>query len=86
MIGAAVGRRVWTPHLPKPLLQLAARGDRLLRGDAAKLTADRVGYMTHPDWVCRMTQAVPANVWRPRISGPDGLANTVQWYRDAGWL
>lgn len=86
MIGAAVGRRVWTPHLPGPLLRLAARGDRVLRGDAAKLTADRVGYMTHPDWVCRLTHAVPPEVWRPRISGGEGLASTAQWYRDAGWL
>tara|TARA_R110002072_G_scaffold65824_14_gene162527 strand:- start:8649 stop:9557 length:909 start_codon:yes stop_codon:yes gene_type:complete len=86
MIGAAVGRRVWTPHLPGPLLKLAARGDRLLRGDGAKLTADRVGYMTHPDWVARMTQSVPPEVWRPRIAGAEGLASTAQWYRDAGWL
>lgn len=86
MIGAAVGRRVWTPHLPRPLLALAARGDRLLRGDGAKLTADRVGYMTHPDWVSRLTHAVPPEVWRPRIPGAEGLASTAQWYRDAGWL
>ncbi|MBU2340648.1 MAG: NAD(P)H-binding protein [Alphaproteobacteria bacterium] len=86
MIGAAVGRRVWTPHLPKPLLKIAARGDRLLRGDAAKLTADRVGYMTHPDWVSRLTHAVPPELWRPRIAGAEGLASTAQWYRDAGWL
>ena len=86
LIGAAVGKRVLVPNLPATLLRLAARGDRLLRGNKAKLTPDRVGYMIHPDWVCSPTHAVPREVWQPRIAGPDGLTATARWYREAGWL
>ncbi len=85
-IGAAVGRRVAAPHLPKWLLQFAARADRLAHGDAAKLTADRVGYMCHPNWVARSTYAVPEVTWKPAIESREGLRQTAHWYRSEGWL
>ncbi|BDI60490.1 NAD-dependent epimerase/dehydratase family protein [Qipengyuania nanhaisediminis] len=86
-IGRAVGRNsVFAPHLPRGVLDIAARADRLLRGDKAKLTADRVGYMAHPNWVARFDRAVPAAIWQPTISGEDGLRRTAQWYLELGWL
>lgn len=85
-IGAATGRDVWVPHLPKGILMLAARLDKLLRGDGAKLTADRVGYMAHPDWVCAPEKAVPAELWRASVPTIEGLADTARWYREKGWL
>lgn len=86
-IGLAVGRRsVFAPHLPRAVLSAAAAADRLLRGDRAKLTADRVGYMCHPNWVSRFDRAVPPGIWQPQISGPEGLKATAEWYRRAGWL
>ena len=86
LIGRAMGKRVFTPHLPAPLLRLAAKADRALRGDEAKLTPDRAGYMAHPDWVCDPARAVPVEIWKPRITGPDGLRQTADWYRAQGWL
>jgi nucleoside-diphosphate-sugar epimerase len=86
-IGRAVGRRmVFAPHLPRGVLDMAARADRLLRGDKAKLTPDRVGYMAHPNWVARFDRRVPAEIWQPRIGGEEGLAATAGWYRLVGWL
>lgn len=85
-IGAAVGRRVWVPHLPGSLLLAAARLDRLLRGKAAKLTPDRVGYMTHPDWVSSPAKAPPGEIWQAEVPTTEGLAETARWYRAAGWL
>ena len=86
LIGRAVGKRVVAPHLPAPLLHLAAKADRALRGDRAKLTPDRAGYMAHPDWVCDPARAVLVEVWKPTISGPEGLRQTADWYRAQGWL
>ncbi|WP_345719881.1 NAD(P)-dependent oxidoreductase [Qipengyuania sphaerica] len=86
LIGKAVGRKVIAPHLPATVLMIAARGDRLIRRDKAKLTPDRVGYMVHPDWVCRPERAVPAEIWQPRISGEQGFAATARWYEREGWL
>lgn len=86
-IGHAVGRkRVFAPHLPKPLLLLGARIDGALRGEKARLTPDRVGYMAHPNWVARSDRAVSAHVWEPQIAGAEGLALTAAWYREQGWL
>lgn len=86
-IGRAVGReRVLAPHLPRPVMHIAARVDGLLRGSKARLTADRVRYMAHPNWVARSDRAVPPALWQPRIAGDDGLAATARWYRESGWL
>jgi uncharacterized protein YbjT (DUF2867 family) len=86
MIGAAVGRRVRVPQLSPRLLAGASRLDRLVRRDKAKLTADRARYMSHPDWVSRPEQGVPAEFWQPWIATPDGLRDTAAWYRAHGWL
>jgi len=85
-IGSAVGRRVWVPKLSRATLEQVARFDRMLRGDKAKLTLDRVGYLTHPDWVVSAKARVPATTWRPRIETRAGLAATAQWYREQRWL
>ena len=85
-IGEAVGRRVWAPSLSKFALSAAARLDGRLRGAKARLTLDRVGYMTHPDWVSRADKAPPAKLWRPEIPTAEGLAATARWYREHGWL
>lgn len=85
-IGRAVGRRVWAPHIPKRLMRAAAWFDRRLRGSGAKLTPDRIGYMTHPDWVSRAENAPPPDLWRAEVPTADGLATTARWYRAQGWL
>ncbi|MBD3729543.1 MAG: NAD(P)H-binding protein [Sphingomonadales bacterium] len=86
VIGWAVGKRPWAPHLSRGLLERAARVDRFLRRDKAKLTADRVGYMVHPDWVCSPRAHIPPAIWAPRIPTREGMKATAQWYREAGWL
>jgi nucleoside-diphosphate-sugar epimerase len=86
-IGRAMGRRaVFAPHLPRAVLEVAAAADRIARGDRAKLTADRVGYMAHPNWVCRFDRKPPPGLWQPRISGEEGLKATAEWYRREGWV
>lgn len=86
-IGRAVGRRrLWTLALPAPLMRAAARLDRRWRGEAAKLTADRVGYLLHPDWTADPALRPPADLWSPSLVTEDGLAATVRWYREQGLL
>ena len=85
-IGAAVGRRVLALPLPAALLRAASRADRLLRREGAKLTADRVAYMVHPDWTADPAKAPPAALWRPRIALREGMADAARWYRAQGLL
>jgi uncharacterized protein YbjT (DUF2867 family) len=85
-VGWAIGRRPWVVHLSQGSLDRAARLDRWVRGNKARLTADRVGYMSHPDWVVSHGQRPPAGLWRPQIPTREGLKATAKWYRDNGWL
>ena len=85
-IGWSMGRRPTVLGLSKAWLERAARIDRRLRGARAKLTLDRVGYMSHPDWVADIAARVPADVWMPRIETRGGLKATAAWYRKVGWL
>jgi uncharacterized protein YbjT (DUF2867 family) len=85
-IGRAVGRRVRAIHVPKAALRLAARADMRARGDRAKLTLDRVGYLCHPDWTADPAKRPPPALWRPRIALDEGLAATAAWYRANGLL
>lgn len=85
-IGWAVGTRPWVPHLSRRTLSGLARLDRAMRGPRAKLTPDRVGYMSHPDWVADPARRVPVSLWQPRIPTREGLKETARWYREQRWL
>lgn len=85
-IGWAVGRRPRVLPLSKRTMQWAAKADGVIRGSRAKLTLDRVGYLTHPDWVVSHGGSIPAELWRPKIETREGLRATAQWYREQGWL
>lgn len=86
-MGVAAGRRTVTPiALPKAILTLAAKLDGAFRGKEAKLTLDRVGYLSHPDWVADPAKRPDPTVWRPKVDTPTGFAETVAWYRANGLL
>ena len=85
-LGRIYGRRALTLAMPKPALRVASAVDRLLRRKKAKLTADRVGYFCHPDWVCTAERRPPARLWSPEVRTPTGLKQTADWYREQGWL
>ncbi|MBP6364050.1 MAG: NAD(P)-dependent oxidoreductase [Novosphingobium sp.] len=85
-IGWAMGRRPWVVHLSRASLERAARVDRRVRGPKARLTADRVGYLSHPDWVVSNDARPPRGLWQPLVPTREGLKATAQWYRDNRWL
>jgi len=85
-IGQAVGKRARPLPLPRRVLEWAAKGDRLVRKDKAKLTPDRVGYMCHPDWTVSPGAQPPVGRWQPQVETQMGLHATAGWYREAGWL
>ena len=85
-LGQAVGRNAATIAMPRALLHGLARIDGLVRRQSAKLTADRVNYICHPDWVATAGRRPPPALWRPQIPTEQGLADTAEWYRTEGWL
>lgn len=85
-LGEAVGRRVLPLSVPAAMLHLASRGEALIRRGSAKLTADRVRYFCHPDWVVGADCRPPVSIWSPAVETRAGLKATAAWYREAGWL
>lgn len=86
-IAGAVGRRrPWVLRLSRRTMGWASRADGWLRGERAKLTVDRVGYLTHPDWVARRSRGVPLTLWQPVVETREGLQATARWYAQQGWL
>jgi len=85
-LGRAVGMPARTLHVPRALLSLAARADRLVRGSRARLTPDRASYFSHDNWVVDPARQPPASLWRAQVETEDGLARTAEWYRDKGWF
>jgi uncharacterized protein YbjT (DUF2867 family) len=85
-IGDAVGRRIFPLPLPAAIVRLGARGDRLLRGEKAKLTPDRAAYFCHDDWVISAGMRPPASLWLPQVDTREGLKATARAYEAAGWL
>jgi nucleoside-diphosphate-sugar epimerase len=85
-IGWAVGRRPLVVHLSQAMLARVAKLDAWWRKGKAKLTADRVSYMCHPDWVVSERARAPLRLWQARIETRAGLKATADWYRAQGWL
>ena len=85
-LGRAVGRKVVTLSTPRAFLRAGAALDRMVRGERAKLTPDRVNYFCHPDWAVHPARGAPAELWTPQIDTQQGLADTARWYRQHGWL
>ena len=85
-LGRVLGKRPATVAMPKLLLHGASRIERIVRRGGAKLSADRVRYFCHPDWVVAAERRPPAELWAPKIRTPTGLKQTALWYREQGWL
>ena len=85
-LAEAIGTPARTISTPRWLLSAASRIDALVRRDKAKLTADRVAYFCHPDWVVSPDRASPSGLWHPEIATDVGLKQTAEWYRAKGWL
>ena len=85
-LGRIYGKRATTLAMPKPVLRVASALDRIFRRKRAKLTADRVRYFCHPDWVVSSERRPPEALWKAQIRTPAGLRATADWYREQGWL
>ncbi|GAB4322009.1 MAG: NAD-dependent epimerase/dehydratase family protein [Candidatus Sumerlaeia bacterium] len=55
-------------------------------GRAPMLTREKALEITAPFWMCSSERLQNDTGWRPRITLPDGLRETVRWYEQQGWL
>lgn len=85
-LGEIFGKKTKALAVPKAVMKTASQLDRLFRRGGAKLTADRVSYFCHHDWVITAARRPPASLWQPEIETQAGLEATAAWYRTEGWL
>jgi len=80
------GRKVRLLRVPTRLLRQPARlCDALARrfGLELPLTVDKLGELAHGQWVAG---GPPLPMLPPRITFEEGFGQTLDWYKEAGWL
>ena len=88
-ISSAIGRRVMTVPLPRPvtwLAALAAEGIGRARGSAMPLDFPRLTELYAPGFVCRVDRIRERLHIVAEVDLAEGLAETAAWYRREGWL
>ena len=88
-VARAMGRSVTTIRIPptvaRALLSLAETGTRLA-GQVSILTADKANEFFQPAWTGDPGPLTRDTGWQAAYDLESGLANTYEWYRQAGWL
>jgi nucleoside-diphosphate-sugar epimerase len=85
----AVGGRPRFARIPDRILIAAgtvSAWQGRLRGTAPIFTAGKAREMLHPDWSVAPGEALPPEVYRPKIGLSEGFRETAAWYKAAGWL
>lgn len=87
--GRAVGRRPVSLPVPRLVMAGLARINALNNGLGGKvqiLTPAKVNEIFHSDWTIHDRRLLAALDWAPQHDLASGFAETISWYRQAGWL
>lgn len=88
-VATSMGRPVRIVRVPagvgRGLLRLTEAGARLT-GKTTILTADKANEFFQPAWTGDPASLIRDCGWQPAYDLRRGLADTYQWYRNAGWL
>ena len=85
----ATGGRARLAHLPKAMVMAAGFASGVLGGlrrTPPIFTLGKAREILHPDWSVHPDELLPREIYAPRIGLAQGFAETVAWYRQAGWL
>ncbi len=88
-VGAAQGRSVRTIPLPKLVVRGALWSSGLVArvlGRPTLLSSDKAPELLAPAWTCSSEALARDTGWRAAIPLQQGLRETAEWYRKAGWL
>ena len=87
-VEGALGRKTLALPVPGPVIRAAgALAERVggMVGTLPPLTRDKAEAARH-GWVCSSEKARAAVGYAPEIELAEGMAETVGWYRQRGWL
>lgn len=89
LAGQAAGWSAWPVPIPKALFWIVGACGELvgrLRRQPVVLNLDKIREATAPGWVCTDAKIRSELGYQPRAPLEQRFAETVQWYRDHGWL
>ena len=89
MAAALEKRRVTVVPMPRPLMRLAGLcGDALgrIRRRPGWVNSDKIAEALAGSWMCSSVKARTNLDWSPAATLAQRLRETVQWYRQTGWL
>lgn len=88
-VAAGLGREVRVLRIPvavgRAMLAVSGAAARLANR-ATMLTADKGNELFQPAWTCDPTPLTEATGWRAGHGLDTGIAESITWYREAGWL
>lgn len=87
-IAEAVGRRPLSVRVPSWLVRGVGTVAGLFGGGRrpGRIDRRRARDMAVRAWTCRVDPLMREIDWAPRFDIEDGLRDTVEWYREHGWL
>jgi nucleoside-diphosphate-sugar epimerase len=89
LMKGALGRHVVSAHVPRALFMAAARASECwasLRRAAPRFDVRRAEDLALFSYTDDVEATRLALGWAPRVALREGLAATVAWYHDVGWL
>lgn len=82
---------IWTIKLRLPLTLLflyaiTMHGYQLLTGKNSPINLTRYRLLTQQAWMCNCTKIMNELGYQPKVTLEKGILDTVEWYRQAGWI
>lgn len=85
----ALGKKALTvrlPHWSIYVLGALAQGWTAVGGKASILSIEKAHEMTAAAWTCSSQKAMQQLGYRPTVALTQGIAQTIAWYSQQGWL
>lgn len=89
IIKSILKRKTITLVIPLFLVRMMAFGNEIigrLRSKAPILNVDKVHEIVQINWLCEPAELEKDIDFRPAYDLPAGLLQTINWYKDYGWL
>ena len=88
-LGSVAGKTLWIPSLPGGAFHGLARCLEfwaMLSGGVPMLDRTRVTEMRQRAWICDSSSLTRDTGWRAKTPLEDGMRQTMDWYREHGWV
>jgi dihydroflavonol-4-reductase len=89
LLAKILGRPAKTIVIPKPVaycLAVAAEGMAMVTGKRPVINRDKVRDLSQTGWGCSIDKAKRELGYAQQVPLEEGLRETVNWYKEAGWL